>query len=294
MSKWVEFRHSNTNAASQLRGHMLHVGAMRVVVADALSTRVQLGNKHAVGPWLQKIASDHHAKLLRDITPPDNLVKLRCGLYALTRSTASRHEMQCKRCDSPGVAAAAREFLQRELADGPVKVSEIMSAGSDAGIRNHALRTAKADLGVRAITRRTVVQGRGGSIAHWEWSLPAAEQSQGTSKKRLDQQGRKKYAGEEVNAAAATGNAANAAAPVVAVAPAAKKVAPAAAMMATPPSLIERFEAVERTGYALIDEAEQGLKAIKEIDELEKRVQALKVELANLGADRARLLKSIT
>jgi hypothetical protein len=288
MSKWVEFRHSNTNAASQLRGHMLHVGAMRVVVADSLSTRVQLGNKHAVGPWLQKIASDHHAKLLRDITPPDNLVKLRCGLYALTRSTASRHEMQCKRCESPGVAAAAREFLQRELADGPVKVSEIMSAGSDAGIRNHALRTARADLGARAITRRTVVQGRGGSIAHWEWSLPAAEQSQGTS------QGRKKYAGEEINAAAATGNAANAAAPVVAVAPAAKKVAPAAAMMATPASLIKRFEAVERTGYALIDEAEAGLKAIKEIDELETRVQALKVELANLGADRARLLKSIT
>ena len=65
-------------------------------------------------------------------------------------------------------------------------------------------------------------------------------------------------------------------------------------MMATPASLIKRFEAVERTGYALIDEAEAGLKAIKEIDELETRVQALKVELANLGADRARLLKSIT
>ena len=99
MSKWVQFKSSGSVMAGKLRANLQRVaGIQEVLIIDAKTTLARVGNKHATGPWLDKIASDYSARFQGQASGPSSTEPVPCGLTATNSLFAHKHSVRCKRC----------------------------------------------------------------------------------------------------------------------------------------------------------------------------------------------------
>ena len=99
MSKWIQFRNSGSLMAGKLRVNLQRVkGIQEVLIIDTKTTSVRVGNKHATGPWLDKISSDYSARLQGQVPAPSSTEPVPCGLTTTNSLTAHKHSTRCKRC----------------------------------------------------------------------------------------------------------------------------------------------------------------------------------------------------
>ena len=182
MSQWIQFRNSNSGATSKIRRKLQRTtGVQQVLVTDQHTTLIRVSNKHASGPWLDKIASDHSARVEKNVADPGASVGTPCGLTILASAPRGRHVGKCTRClqisgrspenatkiiissPRPGpanvpAAALVEDFIlpkaTREVVRPPVdvraaKAHEINAAARDAAERNAAapVTTSQAAIG---------------------------------------------------------------------------------------------------------------------------------------------------
>jgi protein tyrosine phosphatase (PTP) superfamily phosphohydrolase (DUF442 family) len=160
MSKWVQFRSSGSLMAGKLRVNLQRVmGIQEVLIIDTKTTSVRVGNKHATGPWLDKIASDYSARFQGQVSGPSSTEPVPCGLTTTNSLTAHKHSTRCKRCkkisgrsliDNIIPPRATREVVKvRPPVDvRAAKARDINAATRDAAERNAAapVTTSKAPL----------------------------------------------------------------------------------------------------------------------------------------------------
>ena len=182
MSKWVQFKSSGSVMAGKLRANLQRVaGIQEVLIIDTKTTLARVGNKHATGPWLDKIASDYSARFQGQAAGPSSTEPVPCGLTATNSLFAHKHSVRCKRCRKisgrslenatkiiissprPGPAnvpaaalidniippKATREVVRPPVDVRAAKAREINAATRDAAERNAAapVTTSKASIG---------------------------------------------------------------------------------------------------------------------------------------------------
>jgi hypothetical protein len=112
MATWITFKSNNGVAAGKLRRALSRSKAMQVVRTRANGTMARFSSSHAVGPWLDKLASDCNARVTsrNALAPnPDHLGQAACGAWManpnLSRVVAA-HETHCNRCKALGAPLA--------------------------------------------------------------------------------------------------------------------------------------------------------------------------------------------
>lgn len=150
MAAWVKFKSNNTYGAGKIRGKLGRLGAMQVVIHGPTETLASFSKRHAAGPWLEKLASDHGTRLVtRNAPEPEEqwMQRAACGLYVYNEQISRAlggHEGSCKRCIS---VKGTRKQIDGPWARGSYANEDISKAaakGNDANAAAPVLVTAPA------------------------------------------------------------------------------------------------------------------------------------------------------
>jgi len=147
MAAWVKFRSKHTYGAGKIRRKLERLGAMQVVIHGPTETLASFSRRHAAGPWLEKLASDHGTRLVtRNAPGPEEkwTRQTACGLYIWNEKIATAlgaHEGSCKRCIS---IKGTRKRVYERGSYASEEVSKAAAKGNDANAAAPVLVTAPA------------------------------------------------------------------------------------------------------------------------------------------------------
>jgi len=106
--RWVRLKCKGAVQAARLRSHLRHGGVAVLAVDSNYVTYARIRKDHGVGtPWLDKVRSDFNISSATNTAPEGDVLKARCGLYAVGAQTLDYHQRRCNSCQSAKPTAPA-------------------------------------------------------------------------------------------------------------------------------------------------------------------------------------------